>query len=109
MTVTAPCDWLEKKHTIFGKVQGETLYNLLKISELEVDATSDRPVCDPLPKIERAIVIESFFDDIVPRALATKLPSPSREVAMVEKKKSGFKAIKNRSLISFVDEDEEDD
>ena len=69
MTVAPSCEWLEKKHTIFGKIQGETIYNLIKISELEVDKQTDRPICDPIPMIERAIVIESFFDDIVPRAL----------------------------------------
>lgn len=107
MTVAAPCDWLEKKHTIFGKVEGETIYNLVKISELEVEAGSDRPVCDPLPRIERAIVIESFFDDIIPRALTKRLPE--KQAANPEKKKTGFKAIKNRSLISFADEDDEED
>ena len=67
MTVAQSCDWLDRKHTIFGKIQGETIYNLIKISELEVDAESDRPVCDPVPRITRALVLENPFDDIVPR------------------------------------------
>ena len=33
MTVDA-CPWLDNKHTIFGKIQGETIFNLIKISEL---------------------------------------------------------------------------
>ena len=67
MTVAQSCDWLDKKHTIFGKIEGETIFNLVKLSELEVDADTDRPICEPLPRIERAIVLENPFDDIVPR------------------------------------------
>lgn len=67
MTVDA-CPWLDKKHTIFGKVEGPTLYNLIKLSELET-GESDRPVCDPLPSIERVLVGTNPFDDIVPRNL----------------------------------------
>ena len=68
MTVDA-CQWLDKKHTIFGKVEGPTLYNLMKVSELECEPDSDRPVSDPLPKILSVIVVNNPFDDIVPRNL----------------------------------------
>lgn len=30
-------DWLTGKHTIFGKVVGNTLFNVLKMGELETD------------------------------------------------------------------------
>ncbi|KAL8537459.1 hypothetical protein ACS0TY_012548 [Phlomoides rotata] len=43
------CDWLDKKHTIFGKVTGDSIFNLLHLGEVETDK-NDRPV-DPLPKI----------------------------------------------------------
>jgi peptidyl-prolyl cis-trans isomerase SDCCAG10 len=33
MTVDA-CPWLDRKHTIFGKVEGPTLFNLVKLSEV---------------------------------------------------------------------------
>ena len=33
-----PTPWLDNKHTIFGKIQGETIFNLIKISELQTDA-----------------------------------------------------------------------
>ncbi|XP_022893930.1 peptidyl-prolyl cis-trans isomerase CYP57-like [Olea europaea var. sylvestris] len=42
------CDWLDKKHTIFGKVTGDSIYNLLRLGEIETDK-DDRPL-DP-PKI----------------------------------------------------------
>lgn len=70
MTVDA-CPWLDRKHTIFGRIEGPTFFNLLKISELETGA-EDRPVSDPLPKINSVIVIENPFDDIVPRNLAAR-------------------------------------
>ena len=69
MTTATSCEWLNRKHTIFGKIEGETIFNLVKLSELEVDEETDRPECDPIPMIERAIVIENPFDDIVPRQL----------------------------------------
>ncbi|GJR04662.1 peptidyl-prolyl cis-trans isomerase CYP57 [Tanacetum coccineum] len=43
------CDWLDKKHTIFGKVTGDSLYNLLNLGEIETDK-DDRPLESP-PKI----------------------------------------------------------
>ena len=48
ITVEA-CPWLERKHTIFGKVEGDTIYNLLKISETETDKKTDRPTGSPIP------------------------------------------------------------
>ncbi len=30
------CEWLDKKNTIFGKVTGDTLYNLTRLGEVEV-------------------------------------------------------------------------
>ena len=32
------CDWLDKKNTIFGKIVGDTVYNMLRLNELEVRA-----------------------------------------------------------------------
>lgn len=71
MTVDS-CPWLDRKHTIFGKVEGNTLYNLLRINELEVDKTTDRPVCSPIPIIQRIEVTTNPYDDIIPRNLSLK-------------------------------------
>jgi peptidyl-prolyl cis-trans isomerase SDCCAG10 len=30
------CDWLDRKHTIFGKVVGETIFNLARMNEVDV-------------------------------------------------------------------------
>jgi hypothetical protein len=37
----------------------------LNISEVETD--EDRPICEKIPKILSALVVENPFDDIVPR------------------------------------------
>ena len=62
------CPWLNQKHTIFGKIVGPTIFNLIKISEIETENGTDKPLCDPLPRIERAEVVDHPFDDLVPRA-----------------------------------------
>lgn len=46
MTV-GDCQWLDKKHTIFGKIEGPTIFNLIKISEVETQ--QDKPVGDFIP------------------------------------------------------------
>jgi peptidyl-prolyl cis-trans isomerase SDCCAG10 len=58
------CEWLNKKHTIFGKVTGNTIFNVLRMGDLEVDA-GDRPV-EP-PRLIRVEVVSNPFDDIVAR------------------------------------------
>ena len=40
------CPWLDKKNTIFGKVTGNTIYNLLAMEKLDTDS-EDRPVNPP--------------------------------------------------------------
>ena len=115
MTTATKCDWLDKKHTIFGKIEGETIYNLVKMSELEVDSETDRPICDPVPRIERAIVVDSPFDDIVPRQLQssavnqTYTKTAAKDEQAVKKKTFANKAIKNKNLISFADEEDGED
>eukprot|EP00466_Bigelowiella_natans_P019844 jgi/Bigna1/39931/e_gw1.37.81.1 len=58
------CSWLKGKHTIFGKVTGRTIYNLVNLAGYETDK-DDRPLYPP--KILKTDVILNPFDDIVPR------------------------------------------
>jgi peptidyl-prolyl cis-trans isomerase SDCCAG10 len=60
----AACEWLNRKHTIFGKVTGDTIYNLLRLGESDVDG-SDRPV-EPI-ELLGVEVLWNPFEDIVPR------------------------------------------
>ncbi|EJU01183.1 cyclophilin-like protein, partial [Dacryopinax primogenitus] len=60
-------DELQGKNTLFGRVVGDTTYNVLKIGQLEIDSTG-RPTYPP--KINTIKVLSNPFDDIVPRITA---------------------------------------
>ncbi|XXQ37552.1 PPIase cyclophilin-type domain-containing protein [Plasmodiophora brassicae] len=89
------CEWLNGKHTIFGKITGDTIFNLLKMQDLDVDE-SERPEHPPI--ITGVDVLLSPFDDIVPRDKRVR-EEPTKKV---KKKKQ-----KNTTLLSF-DEDNAD-
>jgi len=99
------CEWLDRKHTIFGKVTGDSIYNLTRLGEVETDK-DDRPL-DPPPKITSVEVLWNPFDDIVPRAAPAKvLPSSTVEA---DNKASKKKAVKKLNLLSFGEEAEEEE
>eukprot|EP00026_Physarum_polycephalum_P007875 Phypoly_transcript_07945.p1 GENE.Phypoly_transcript_07945~~Phypoly_transcript_07945.p1 ORF type:complete len:483 (+),score=118.55 Phypoly_transcript_07945:83-1531(+) len=89
---------LQRKHTIFGKVSGETVFNILRLNDYEVDE-NDRPLFPA--KIISTEVLWNPFEDIVPRVL------PKKEVSepVVEEKPKPAK--KNVNLLSFGDEEED--
>ena len=92
------CDWIDRKHTIFGKVGGHTIYNALQIAEAEVEG--DRPI-DPAPRILKTEVLWNPFDDGAPRARAD---AAARDEPGARKKK---KETKRLNLLSFGEEAEE--
>ena len=59
-----PFPFLQGKHTIFGKVTGDTIFNVLRMGEAPTDL-QDRPL-EPI-KVEWIEVLANPFDDIVPR------------------------------------------
>ena len=65
----AECQHLNKKHTIFGKVVGDSIYNLLAFQSLDTDS-DDRPTYQP--SIRKIKVILNPFDDIIPRNIHKK-------------------------------------
>ena len=77
---------LQNKNTIFGKVTGDTLFNMLKLEEGLID--DERPVHPH--KILKTIVLNNPFPDIVPRvkeiSVQSELPKKSSK-----KQKSGVK------------------
>lgn len=95
-------DELNNKHTIFGKVTGDTVYNMLRLAEVECDK-EERPL-NP-HKIRTAEVLHSPFDDIIPR----ETKKAKKEKDKDEDKKSQSKATKNFSLLSFGEEAEEEE
>ncbi|CAJ1070104.1 spliceosome-associated protein CWC27 homolog isoform X1 [Xyrichtys novacula] len=95
-------DELNNKHTIFGKVTGDTVYNMLRLAEVECDS-EERPL--NAHKIKIAEVLHSPFDDIIPREIRKSKKEKEKE----EGKKSQSKATKNFSLLSFGEEAEEEE
>ncbi|CAB3261946.1 unnamed protein product [Arctia plantaginis] len=91
---------LQNKHTIFGKVTGETIYNVLKLSEGLI-GPDDRP--EHPHRITSTTVIINPFTDIVPRVV--------EEIREEEpkKKKKERQGVKNFGLLSFGEEAEEDE
>ncbi|KYQ90217.1 hypothetical protein DLAC_08818 [Tieghemostelium lacteum] len=90
-------DDLNKKHTLFGRIIGDTLFNLLQINEMDVD-DSDRPLFPP--KILACKVIANPFDDLKPRDL-----KPQQQTTQKQQKKKK-PTTKNLGLLSFGDEEE---
>ncbi|XP_027330419.1 peptidyl-prolyl cis-trans isomerase CYP57 isoform X2 [Abrus precatorius] len=98
------CDWLDRKHTIFGKVTGDTMYNLLRLGEVETDK-NDRPL-DPAPKILSVEVLWNPFEDIIPRTLQKTQIEAKPDTESKESKKKGVKKL---NLLSFGEEAEEEE
>jgi len=92
---------LNKKNTIFGKVTGDSFFNLLRFNSLEVDS-NDRPVKPP--RIISVEVLWNPFEDIVPRPKEIKL-----EPVVDTKPKITTPVVRNLSLLSFGDEAKEDE
>ncbi|XP_003981061.3 spliceosome-associated protein CWC27 homolog isoform X1 [Felis catus] len=95
-------DELNNKHTIFGKVTGDTVYNMLRLTEVDVDE-EERPR-NP-HKIRSCEVLFNPFDDIIPR----EIKKPKKEKPEEEVKKLKPKGTKNFSLLSFGEEAEEEE
>ncbi|KAJ9122367.1 hypothetical protein QFC22_001789 [Naganishia vaughanmartiniae] len=100
-------DELQNKHTLFGKVVGPTIYNVLKLGELELDK-QERPLYPP--KITQIRIVENPFDDIVPRITAAerKAQHEARLESQreTERRETRKKAKKNTGLLSFGEEAE---
>ncbi|KAF5316082.1 hypothetical protein D9619_006631 [Psilocybe cf. subviscida] len=101
-------DELHGKHTLFGRCMGDTIYNVMKIGEMELDSDG-RPVYPP--KIKSIRIIDNPFPDIVPRITAAekRAQQKAREQAQKERELeiSRRGAKKNVKLLSFVGDEEE--
>ncbi|XP_071452593.1 spliceosome-associated protein CWC27 homolog [Hetaerina americana] len=104
----AACPHLQGKHTIFGKVMGETLFNMLKLEDSLVDH-DDRPMYPH--KIIKAVVLHNPFTDIIPRTLPSGAKSVKEgdEAGRKKKDKKGRSGVKDFKLLSFGEEAEEDE
>ncbi|XP_029072492.1 spliceosome-associated protein CWC27 homolog [Monodon monoceros] len=98
----ARADELNNKHTIFGKITGDTVYNMLRLTEVDID-DEERPR-NP-HKIKCCEVLFNPFDDIIPR----EIKKPKKEKPEEEVKKLKPRGTKNFSLLSFGEEAEEEE
>lgn len=94
---------LQGKHTMFGRVEGATIYNLMKMGEAELEAVegSERPVYPT--KITGAEILVNPFEDMVkrkPRNLARPVEKGDAKKRL--KKKAG------KTLLSFGGEEVEE-
>ncbi|KAJ4456593.1 putative Peptidyl-prolyl cis-trans isomerase CYP57 [Paratrimastix pyriformis] len=100
------CEWLDKKHTIFGKVVGDTIFNVLNMGTLETDA-ADRPLFPP--RLLSVEVLNNPFPDIVvtrrtPQATAAAVAAAEKST----RPQAAARAVRNKALLSFGEEIEED-
>lgn len=93
------CQWLDKKHTIFGKVVGDTYFNAHSIAD--IPTRDDYPVVDMIPKIIRTEVVINPFVDIIPRNVNNE---QQFYVKVEPKKVKDVKNLQNSNLLSFEDD-----
>lgn len=101
----APAPELQNKHTIFGKVTGSTVYNMLKLQEAVVDH-NERP--EYPHKILSAEVLRNPFDDMIARPSVRHQPDKTDKDSKT-KSTSKSRATKDFKLLSFGDEAEEEE
>lgn len=94
---------LTGRNTMFGKIVGDTLYNLVRMGQGECEEGTERPVY-PV-KILGAEVVINPFEDMVPREIVKKTDTledaelAARKNAAAKKKKGG------KALLSFGGEE----
>ena len=96
---------LTRKNTLFGRIVGDTLYNMVRISELELDDNA-RPLYPA--KITATKILENPFDDITPRTTKKEKIQRLEEQREAEASKELVQKAKKRKaqLLSFNDEDD---
>ncbi|KAH8157828.1 hypothetical protein CIB48_g10421 [Xylaria polymorpha] len=91
---------LNNKNTVFGRIVGDTIYNLSRMGEAEITEGSERPLY-PI-KITSTEILVNPFDDMRKKM---RTAQPIGPTGTVEKRKKKPKASKK--LLSF-DDDESD-
>ncbi|TGO66753.1 hypothetical protein BOTNAR_0055g00150 [Botryotinia narcissicola] len=87
------------KNTLFGRVEGETIYNLARMGEAEC-GEGERPLYPT--KITGVEVLVNPFKDMVRRERVAKIAVPEKKAPEKKKKRKAGK-----QLLSFGDEGEE--
>ncbi|KAK2606949.1 hypothetical protein N8I77_005666 [Diaporthe amygdali] len=96
-------DELDGKNTMFGRVAGDTIYNLAKMGEAEVEEGGERPIYPT--KITGVEILVNPFEDMKKRErIAQRTTRPAVTEKKKDKKRKGGK-----QLLSFGDEEGEGD
>ncbi|KAI2632332.1 cyclophilin-like protein [Hypoxylon sp. NC1633] len=90
---------LNNKNTVFGRVVGDTIYNLARMGEAEVAEGTDRPLYPT--KVTGVEILVNPFDDMKKRE---RIAKRTQEALTVGKKKK-VKSKASKKLLSFGDED----
>jgi peptidyl-prolyl cis-trans isomerase SDCCAG10 len=90
---------LTNKNTVFGRVAGDTIYNLAKMGEAEVAEGTERPLYQM--KITHIEILINPFDDMKKRErkVRQQVPQPAPAEKKQKKRKGG------KQLLSFGDEE----
>lgn len=97
---------LDGRNTMFGRVVGDTIYNLMKMGEAELaEAGGEKPLYPT--KITGAEILVNPFEDMVRSKGSGKVGVVVREEKMLGKKKGKKKG--GKALLSFGVEDGEED
>lgn len=85
---------LAGKNTMFGRVAGDTIYNLMKMAEAEIaEGSEERPLYPT--KITGAEIIVNPFEDMVKRVRIAERTEPELKKVKKPKRKAG------KALLSF--------
>jgi peptidyl-prolyl cis-trans isomerase SDCCAG10 len=96
----AKAEELTGVNVMFGRVEGDTIYNLMKMAEADLDDSGEKPLYPT--KVTGAEVLVNPFEDMVAR----EPRGPRSEGKKVEKKKGKKKG--GKVLLSFGEDGEED-
>ncbi|KAJ4333203.1 Peptidyl-prolyl isomerase cwc27 [Ascochyta clinopodiicola] len=92
---------LQDKNTMFGRIAGDTIYNLMKMAEAEIaEGSEDRPMYPT--KVTGSEIILNPFEDMVKRERVAQRTEPEAKKAKKPKRKAG------KNVLSFGGEEGED-
>lgn len=95
-----PTPELQGKNTLFGRVAGETVFNMVKMGEAEVAEGGERPLYPE--KIVSTEVLVNPFEDMVRREIRAK------QVVVEQRKEAMGKRKVGKSMLSFAGEEEDE-
>ncbi|KAH7367281.1 peptidyl-prolyl isomerase CWC27 [Plectosphaerella cucumerina] len=96
------CEELTNKNTMFGRIVGDTIYNLAKMGESELEAGSERPTY--AIKISGIEILVNPFEDMKKRERVAAHTTTTTSLPERKKKRKGGK-----QLLSFGDDEGDGD